>query len=68
MVRLATPFAGGVGDTFSELCGAFTGGLMVIGGVYDRAEAGVNDDRCQDHAESFREAFKEEFGWLEYRD
>jgi len=68
MIRLATPFAGGVGDTYGELCGAFTGGLMVIGGMYGRSENGISDYRCQVLAVQWREAFREEFEWLKCGD
>lgn len=68
MIRLATPFAGGVGDTYGELCGAFTGGLMVIGGMYGRSETGVNDTRCQALAKKWRGAFREEFGRMKCSD
>jgi len=68
MVRMSTPFAGGVGCTHAELCGALTGGLMVIGGLYGRAEAGVNDDECQKLAAEYRARFLKEFGTLKCQD
>ncbi|MDP2966726.1 MAG: C-GCAxxG-C-C family protein [Pelolinea sp.] len=46
-VRISTPFAGGVGSTRMELCGALTGGLMVIGGLAGRESMDINDDSCQ---------------------
>jgi C_GCAxxG_C_C family probable redox protein len=63
-VRLATPFAGGVGSTKLELCGALTGGLMVIGGLMGREKAATNDDKCQELAAAYRAEFLREFGWL----
>ena len=63
-VRMSTPFAGGVGSTRAELCGALTGGLMVIGGLAGRADAVTNDDRCQELAAAFRAEFLRAFGWL----
>ena len=57
VVRLATPFAGGVGSTNLELCGACTGALMVIGGLHGRAQAGADDARCQELAAAYRAAF-----------
>ena len=65
---MASPFAGGVGSTHLELCGALTGGLMVIGGLAGRAEAGTNDDRCQELAAAFRAEFLQTFGWLKCQD
>lgn len=35
-VRTATGFAGGVGDTQQEMCGALSGGVLVIGGLLGR--------------------------------
>ena len=67
-VRLATPFAGGMGSTNLELCGALTGALMVIGGLYGRAEAGAEDARCQEMAAAYRAAFLRRFGWLKCQD
>lgn len=66
MIRLAMPFAGGVGGTHAELCGALTGGLMAIGGLMGRSDAGVDvdDQACQDAAAAYRTAFLVHFGHL----
>ena len=40
-----------VGGTHEELCGAFTGGLMVIGVLHGRISAKENDDYCQQLAD-----------------
>ncbi|HUV15170.1 MAG TPA: C-GCAxxG-C-C family protein [Pelolinea sp.] len=63
-LRYSTPFAGGVGSTRAELCGALAGGLMVIGGVYGREQGPTPDERCQALAVEFRAEFLQEFGWL----
>jgi C_GCAxxG_C_C family probable redox protein len=67
-VRQALPFsssfAGGVGGSRAELCGALTGGLMVIGGLYGRVVGPIPDQQCQDLAAQFRADFLQEFGWL----
>lgn len=60
----ASPFAGGVGGSRAELCGALTGGLMVIGGLYGRQDGPVPDQECQDQAARYRADFLQEFGWL----
>ena len=60
--RLATPFAGGTGGTQQELCGALSGGMMTIGAMLGRVEAGVNDDEAQRLAAEFRRRFREAFG------
>lgn len=61
-VRLSTPFAGGVGCSHMELCGALSGGLLVIGALYGREDAGTNDDLCQELALHWRDRFAREFG------
>jgi len=67
-IRLSTPFAGGVGSSKLELCGALTGALMVIGGLYGRTRAGEDDTRCQELAAAYRAAFLRRFGWLKCQD
>ena len=64
LIRLSTPFAGGVGGTHDELCGALTGGLMVIGGAMGRYDASTEDQTCQDTAAAYRKAFLAHFGQL----
>jgi C_GCAxxG_C_C family probable redox protein len=67
-VRMSSPFAGGVGSSRMELCGALTGGLMVIGGLAGRENAAVKDERCQELASAFRAEFLRTFGWLKCGD
>ncbi len=67
-VRMSTPFAAGVGGTRLELCGALSGGLMVIGGLAGREDAATNDDRCQALAAAYRAEFLRAFGWLKCQD
>jgi C_GCAxxG_C_C family probable redox protein len=62
-LRLSTPFAGGVGGTHLETCGALTGGILLIGALYGRANVQTNDERCLALAAAFRERFQLEFGW-----
>jgi C_GCAxxG_C_C family probable redox protein len=60
----SSSFAGGVGCSRTELCGALTGGLLVIGGLYSRQDGPTPDQQCQDLAAQFRTDFLQEFGWL----
>ena len=60
--RLATPFAGGTGGTQQELCGALSGGMMVIGALLGRVQAGVDDQEAQDLTAAYRRRFREAFG------
>jgi C_GCAxxG_C_C family probable redox protein len=60
--RLATPFAGGTGGTQQELCGALSGGMMVIGALLGRETASVNDDEAQRLAAQYRARLRDAFG------
>ena len=64
MIKMSTPFAGGIGGQHLDLCGAFTGGVMTIGAARGRADSSVNDDACQSLAAEYRNAFLEKFGSL----
>ena len=61
-IRLATPFGGGVGGTHQELCGALSGGMMVIGALYGRTDSSQDDSQAYELAKQVREAFLAEFG------
>ena len=56
-VRMATGFAGGVGDAQQELCGALSGGVMVIGGLHGRSSLEEDDSQALALATSYRERF-----------
>jgi C_GCAxxG_C_C family probable redox protein len=56
LVRASCPFGGGVCDR-QELCGALSGGVMVLGALWGRNKAGVNDDFVNDLACQFRRRF-----------
>lgn len=58
----ATPFGGGMGRTFCETCGALTGGLIAIGHVHGRTQAGENWDTPATMARELREGFLDAFG------
>lgn len=63
---LATGFGGGIGRSFAELCGAFTGGVLAIGALHGRTVPG--DPRWKDSlaplTAAWRETFLREFGSL----
>lgn len=44
LIKVSTSFMGGIAGTQQHLCGAISGGLIVLGSLYGRSEAGVNDD------------------------
>ena len=61
-VRMATGFAGGVGDTQQEICGALSGGVMVIGALYGRSGLEEDDWPALRLATRYRERFARELG------
>lgn len=67
-IKASIPFAGGIGCAHQEVCGALTGGLMVIGMLHGRTKAGRNDDHCQQLAVTLRERFHQKFGWTKCQD
>lgn len=56
-ICLATPFGGGVGKSFTEMCGALSGGLLVIGSIFGRTEPDQNWDLPASTADNLRELF-----------
>lgn len=61
-VAMTTGFAGGVGDSRQELCGALSGGVMVIGALYGRSTAEEDDRPAIDRAGRFQERFRSGLG------
>ena len=59
---MANGFAGGMGRTRDELCGALAGGVILLGLLCGRESASENDDRCQQLVRRWRQAFRERFG------
>jgi C_GCAxxG_C_C family probable redox protein len=58
--RMATGFAGGLGNSQQELCGALAGGVMMIGALFGRNTL-ENDELAQRMTRQFRERFLEIF-------
>ena len=56
-VRMATGFGGGVGGTHQEMCGALSGGVLVVGGVLGRESADEDSDPAGDLVTLYRERF-----------
>lgn len=61
-LRMATGFSGGLGDTEQELCGALSGGAMVIGALFGRTRLEENDQPAVRLASRYRSRFMEELG------
>lgn len=66
--RMATGFSGGLGDTQEELCGALSGGAMVIGALYGRSSRDEDDKPAVERAEAYRVRFVEAFGCTRCRE
>ncbi len=65
--RMATGFSGGWGNTRQELCGALSGGMMVIGALFGRSSLDEDDEPAIDLAVRYRERFLEAFGYTQCR-
>jgi C_GCAxxG_C_C family probable redox protein len=60
--RMATGLGGGVGGTQQEMCGALSGGVLLIGALYGRTGADEDDSRCMQVASRYREQFVRAMG------
>jgi C_GCAxxG_C_C family probable redox protein len=68
LVRVATGFSGGLGDTREELCGALSGGVMLVGALFGRASSEEDDQAAVSLAARYRERFLETFGYTQCSD
>jgi C_GCAxxG_C_C family probable redox protein len=64
-LRMATGFSGGLGDTREELCGALSGGVMVIGMLHGRTAPEQDDQPAIRLAALYRARFLEELGYAQ---
>ena len=62
VVRAGIPFGAGVGVSRQELCGALSGGLLVIGLRHGRADVGADNTPGRAVAARLRNRFLETFG------
>jgi C_GCAxxG_C_C family probable redox protein len=60
--RMATGFAGGVGGTQQEMCGALSGGALVISVLFGRSDVAADDKLAVDLTARYRERFLAELG------
>ena len=60
--RMATGFAGGLGSTEEDVCGALSGGVMIIGALFGRAAPDEDDEPAIDLTRQYRERFLQAFG------
>ena len=58
MIRISTPFCGGMSGTQSNACGVLSGALIVIGAKLGRSLPEEDDTICMAAAKEYFEAFK----------
>ncbi len=63
-IRMTSGFAGGIGCTYLDNCGAFSAGVMIIGGLFGRTDSEEDDHVCQELAAKYRECFLDRFNSL----
>ena len=61
-VRMTTGLAGGVGSSHQEMCGALSGGVLVIGGLLGRENLAQDDKRALSLVRRYRDNFLRAFG------
>ncbi|MDP2949692.1 MAG: C-GCAxxG-C-C family protein [Chloroflexota bacterium] len=60
LVRLGTPFGGGIADR-GNVCGALIGGLLVIGYLFGRRSLTESQTLCRELSGRYHDAFKGAF-------
>jgi len=63
-IQMTSGFAGGIGESFLNNCGAFSASVMIIGAIHGRTSADEEVLVCQDLAAQFQERFQERFDTL----
>ena len=61
-VRMTTGLAGGVGSSHQEMCGALSGGVLVIGGLFGREDLSQEDETALKLVRRYRDGFLRRFG------
>ncbi|MBP7461491.1 MAG: C_GCAxxG_C_C family protein [Candidatus Delongbacteria bacterium] len=59
--RVVSGLRGGVGKCRQDICGALSGGAVVLGVLYGRDQGGENIDRMVEMTAEFRQRFIREF-------
>jgi C_GCAxxG_C_C family probable redox protein len=60
--RMTTALAGGLGCSYQEMCGALSGGSLIIGARYGRTAPDDDDEECDRRTCAYRERFLARFG------
>ena len=66
--RMTSGLAGGVGCSYQELCGALSGGALIIGSLHGRASADEDDAECNRLVSLYRDRFLAHFGTTRCQD
>ena len=61
-LKMSNAFAGGIGSSHTDLCGAFTAGVMLIGALHGRTRPDADDDYSLQLANAYRARFGHELG------
>jgi hypothetical protein len=51
-----------------EMCGALSGGALIIGSLYGRTSADEDDSECNERVCAYREQFRQHFGTTRCQD
>lgn len=62
LFRAAAGFGGGVGGTRDYLCGAITGGVIVMSMLYARSDPKIKDEVLYAHIKKYMARFESEIG------
>lgn len=60
--RISSALAGGLGCSHQEVCGALSGGVLIVGGLFGRTSSDQDDSHCNQLACTYRGRFLQEFG------
>lgn len=61
-LKIASSFAGGIGRSYLSVCGALSGGLILIGALYGRARLEGAEETCMELSRRYYAAFEAHFG------
>lgn len=62
LVRIAHGFGGGIAGTQDHLCGALSGGIILLGYLYGREDHHGSDEPLYNYVERYRQRFLVEIG------
>lgn len=62
LIRASCPFGGGIGGSHQDICGALSGGVMVLGALWGRVTSTENDDLVLHLSSQLREGFVQVYG------